>query len=77
MAEISDAELAEYQQLKAIEAIRAQQPPIGSDEVRPEQLTRSRALLADGSLHDYIGGHPTHVDNGAGRVPVLTVYNVP
>lgn len=76
MAEISEADLAEYEQLKALSAIRAQGPPIGSDEVRPEQLTRSRALLADGTTHDYVGGHPTHVDSGAGRVPVLTQYIV-
>lgn len=76
MAEISDAELAEFEQLKALAAIRAAAPPTGSDEVRVEQLTRSRALLADGSTHEYPGAHPTHVDNGAGRVPVLTTYNV-
>lgn len=74
MADISDAELAEYQQLKALASIEANRPPISSDEVRPEQLAKSRALLADGSVHDYVGGHPTHVDNGAGRVPVLTTY---
>ncbi len=76
MAEISDAERAEYEQLKALAAIAKQAPPIGSDEVRPEQLTKSRALLADGTTHDYVGGHPTHVDHGAGRVPVLAQYNL-
>jgi hypothetical protein len=75
MAEITDAERAEYEQLKALAAIAAQQPPIGSDEVRPEQLTRSRALVGDGSTYDYRGAHPSHVDNGAGPVPVLAVYN--
>lgn len=74
--EISDADLAEYEQLKALAAIAAQAPPIGSDEVRIEQLVKSRALLADGTTHDYPGGHPTHVDSGAGRVPVLTAYNI-
>lgn len=73
-SEISDAERAEYEQLKALAAIAAQAPPVGSDEIRPEQLAKSRALLADGTTHDYAGGHPTHVDNGAGRVPVLTQY---
>lgn len=76
MAELSDAEVAEYQQLKALAAIDANRAPISSDEVRPEQLARSRALLADGNPYDYIGGHPTHVDNGAGRVPVLSVYHL-
>jgi hypothetical protein len=76
MAEISEADLAEFNQLKALAAIAAQAPPIGSDEVRPEQLTRSRALLGDGSAFDYRGGHPSHVDNGAGPVPVLAVYNL-
>lgn len=76
MAEISDAEQAEYEQLKALAKIAAQAPPAGSDEVRTEQLVKSRALLADGSTHDYPGGHPTHVDNGAGRVPVLISYNL-
>jgi len=75
MAEITDAELAEFEQLRALAAIRASAPPIGADEVRPEQLAKSRAILADGSTHDYVGGHPTHVDNGAGRVPVLMTYN--
>ena len=54
----------------------AHAPPIGSDEVRPEQLISSRALLGDGCTHDYAGAHPSHVDTGAGRVPVLTVYNL-
>jgi hypothetical protein len=76
MAEISDADLAEYQQLKALAQMQASRAPIGADEVRPEQLTQSRALLADGSTHDYAGAHPTHVDNGDGRVPVITVYNL-
>lgn len=76
MADISEADLAEYQQLKALASIEANRPPISSDEVRPEQLVKSRALLADGSTHDYVGGHPTHVDNGSGRVPVLAAYNV-
>lgn len=76
MAEISDADLAEYQQLKALAAIRANAPVPGSDEVDVEQLTPSRALLADGSTHDYRGAHPSHVDNGAGPVPVLAVYNL-
>jgi hypothetical protein len=76
MAEITDAELAEFNQLKALAAIAAQAPPIGSDEVRPEQLQASRALLADGTTHDYRGAHPSHVDNGAGPVPVLAVYNL-
>lgn len=74
--EISDADLAEYEQLKALAAIKAQAPPRGSDEVDPEQLVKSRALLANGSTHDYPGAHPTHVDNGDGKVPVLTAYNL-
>jgi hypothetical protein len=76
MAEISEADLAEFNQLKALAALAAQAPPIGSDEVRPEQLTASRALLSDGTTHDYRGAHPSHVDNGAGPVPVLTAYNL-
>lgn len=76
MAEISEADLAEFNQLRALAALAAQAPPIGSDEVRPEQLQASRALLADGSTHDYRGGHPSHVDNGAGPVPVMAVYNL-
>ena len=76
MAEISETELAEFNQLKALAALAAQAPPIGSDEVRPEQLTSSRCLLADGSTHDYRGAHPSHVDTGAGPVPVLAVYNL-
>lgn len=76
MAEISDADFAEYQQLKALAQIEANRPPAGGDEVSVDQLTRSRALLADGTLHDYVGAHPTHVDNGAGRVPVLSVFSL-
>lgn len=72
--EITEAELAEYQQLKAIRA--AQAIADASGEVGPDQLVRSRALLADGTTHDYIGGHPSHVDHGAGPVPVLTWYNL-
>lgn len=76
MAELTDAQMAEYEQLKALASIEANRPPISSDEVRPEQLVPSRALLADGSTYDYIGGHATHVDNGAGRVPVLAAYHL-
>jgi hypothetical protein len=76
MAEITDAERAEYEQLKALAAIEANRPPVGSDEVRPEQLTRSRALLGDGTTHDYVGAHPSAVDSGSGPVPVLSVYNL-
>lgn len=76
MAEISDQDLAEYQQLKAIRQAQANgAAATGSGEVLPEQLVRSRALLGDGTTHDYIGAHPTHVDNGAGRVPVMGWYN--
>jgi len=73
MAEISDAELAEYQQLKAIRQAQANAAATG--EVQPEQLVASRALLGDGSTHDYIGAHPTHIDTGHGIVPVLGWYN--
>lgn len=76
MAEISEAELAEYTQLKAIRQAQANAAAgIGGGEVSPEQLVRSRALLGDGTTHDYVGAHPTHVDNGAGRVPVTGWYN--
>ena len=74
MAEITEAELAEYQQLKAIRQAQAEASAAG--EVGPEQLVPSRALLANGQLHDYIGAHPTHVDTGAGVVPVLAVHNL-
>jgi hypothetical protein len=73
MAEISDAELAEFQQLKAIRQAQANAATTG--EVQPEQLTPSRALLGDGTLHDYIGAHPTHIDTGHGIVPVIAWYN--
>jgi hypothetical protein len=75
MAEITDAERAEYDQLKRIAAARSAQAN-NADEVTPDQLVSSRALLADGTLHDYLGAHPTHVDNGAGPVPVMACYNV-
>lgn len=73
MAEITEAELAEYQQLKAI---RLAQENTAPGEVSPDKLVSSRALLANGQMYDYIGAHPTHVDTGAGVVPVLSVYNV-
>lgn len=76
MPEITDAERAEYDQLKALAAVQANRPPTGSDEVDVEQLQPSRALLADGSTHDYRGAHPSHVDNGTGRIPVMAVYNL-
>ena len=73
MAEISDAELAEYQQLKAIR--EAQAAAAATGEVGPDQLVPSRALLANGQTHEYRGAHPTHVHTDAGVVPVLTCYN--
>jgi hypothetical protein len=78
MAEISDAELAEFQQLKAIRQaqVNAAAGGGGAGEVAPELLVRSRALLGDGTTHDYIGAHPTHVDNGHGPIPVMGVYNL-
>jgi hypothetical protein len=75
MAEITDAELAEFEQLKAIRKQTAAAGPNG--EPGPDQLVRSRAYLADGTTHDYVGGHPTHVDNGAGPVPAISWYNLP
>ena len=77
MAEISDAEFAEFQQLKAIRQAQASAAGgTGGDGVSAEQLVASRALLGDGTTHDYIGAHPTHVDKGAGPVPVMGVYNL-
>jgi hypothetical protein len=76
MAEITAEELAEYEQLKAIRKQTAAAVANGG-EPGPDQLVKSRAFLADGSSYDYVGGHPTHVDNGAGRVPVSSWYNLP
>ena len=73
MAEVTDAELAEYKQLKAI---RAAQQAAEESANSPRFGVMSRALLADGTTHDYVGAHPTHVDvEGTGPVPVLTCYN--
>lgn len=69
MPEITDAELAEYQQLRFIQQ---QQEPQDGDSTPHVVLTRRRAsLLADGTLHEYTGMHPTHVDTGSGVVPVM------
>lgn len=73
MAEITEAELAEYKQLKAI---RAAQQAAEESANRPRFGVMSRAFLADGSTHDYVGAHPTHVDvEGVGPVPVIAVFN--
>jgi len=77
MAEITDAELAEYRQLQAIRQAQANAAAgTGGDGVSADQLVPSRALLGDGTTHDYVGAHPTHVDHGAGPVPVMGVYNL-
>jgi len=74
MAEITDVELAEYQQLKAIRQAQASASEGG--DVSPDKLVPSRAMLASGNKYDYIGAHPTHVDTGAGVVPVIGWYNL-
>lgn len=71
MPEITDAELAEYQQLRFLQQ---QQESSQDSDGEEAPLTRPRqALLADGTTHDYTGMHPTHVDNGTGGLlPVVT-----
>lgn len=70
MPEITDAELAEYQQLRFLQ--QQQETVQDSDDGPRVVLTRKRAaLLADGSTHEYTGMHPTHVDTGSGVLPVL------
>lgn len=82
-AYIDEAELAELRakaaerdELKAAEAERDRQAE-DDQSGRPRDDVPHRALLADGSLHDYTGAHPTHVDNGDGPVPVLAVHQLP
>jgi hypothetical protein len=75
MAEISDEELA---QLRA-KAAQADAPRPAEDAPKRERLVPHRALLADGTVHEYAGAHPTHVakrdtDGREQLVPVLSVY---
>lgn len=73
MAEVTEEELAEYRQLKAIRQAQQAAEQAGN---APRLGVSSRALLADGTTYDYTGAHPSHVDKeGIGLVPVLSVFN--
>lgn len=80
MAEITDEELAELRhaqaelgQRKAADEAAAAAADKAPDA--PPEPTH-RAILADGSTHEYAGAHPTHVTReGEDReIPVLTVH---
>lgn len=73
MVEISEDELAD---LRARAAAASHPPEKGDGGPAPVYV----AVLADGTLHEYRGAHPTHVgsaaaDGGPERlVPVLSVH---
>jgi hypothetical protein len=89
MPDISQEELDELraragrtEQAEAAEkTARTEQAQAAAKDQAPtgEYLVPHRALLADGTVHDYEGAHPTHVSKtgDGGRevlVPVMAVY---
>lgn len=76
MPQITEDELAELQQLRALQAQQQAEAPVtpgGRGRPKPKPLTGPRrAHLADGTAFNYTGAHPTHVVGDDDEiVPVL------
>jgi hypothetical protein len=77
MPEISEDEYRELQTaLAERDALKAAPPaPAAAEDAPPEP--DHIALLADGTVHEYAGAHPTHVADGDRVIPVTGVYAKP